>query len=181
MKKLIIGALVGGILVFLWQSLSWTVLNLHAKEYLKAPNQENVINFLNSQLTEDGQYMIPRSDENASSEEMEKMQKEMQGKPWAVVNFHKAYATDMMANIIRGLIVAIIAAFFVTWVLMKNTNSSFLITFISSLLIGVAGYLYIPYAGHTWFETPGETTNLIDAIVSWGLCGIWLGWWLNRK
>jgi predicted cobalt transporter CbtA len=48
MKKLIIGGLVGGILLFLWQTLSWTVLNLHAKEYQQAPAQDSVLNFLNS-------------------------------------------------------------------------------------------------------------------------------------
>jgi hypothetical protein len=181
MKKLIIGALVGGILVFLWQSLSWTVLGLHNDEYRKAANQDSIISYLSSQFPEDGQYMIPRADENASSEEMEKMQESMKGKPWAVVNYHKSYDTNMVTNIIRGLLVAIIAAFFVTWVLMKNTNSSFGTTFISAVLIGLAGYLFIPYSGFIWWQAPGATTNLADAIISWGLCGAWLGWWLNRK
>jgi hypothetical protein len=178
MKKLIIGGLVGGILVFAWQSLSWTILNLHAAEYKQAPNQDAVIGSL-GQL-EEGQYMIPRVNDNASTKEMEDFQKSMEGKPWAVVNYHKSYDIDMTMNIIRGLIVAIVAAFFVCWVLMKQT-STFGTTFISSLLIGVAGYLYIPYSGHIWFQNPGATTHLIDAIVSWGLCGLWLGWWLNRK
>ena len=51
MKKLIIGGLVGGILLFLWQTLSWTVLDLHGKEYQQAPGQDTVLNSLNSQLT----------------------------------------------------------------------------------------------------------------------------------
>jgi hypothetical protein len=178
MKKLIIGGLVGGILVFLWQTLSWTMLNLHGPEYKQATNQDAVINSL-SQL-EEGQYMVPRANENASKQEMEDFQKNMEGKPWAVVSYHKAFTSDMVMNVVRGLLVAIIAALFVCWVLMKQT-STFGTTFISSILIGVAGYLYIPYSGHIWFQTPGATTHLIDALLSWGLCGLWLGWWLNRK
>lgn len=181
MKKLVIGALVGGILVFLWHAISWTMLELHASEYRQAPDQDNVISLLSSKLPEDGQYLIPRANDNATREEHEKMAESMKGKPWAVVNYHKAYSSDMVSNIIRGLLVAIVAVFFVTWVLMKNQASSFGTTFVSTILIALAGYLFIPYSQHIWFETPGAMNNLIDVFVSWGLCGLWLGWWLNKK
>jgi hypothetical protein len=180
MKKLLIGSLVGGILVFAWQSLSWTALDLHGNEYKKAPNQDSIISYLNSQLNEDGQYFVPRLESSASREEHEKYMENMKGKPWAVISFHKAYDMNMVSNIIRGLIVCIIAAFFVCWILMKNTNSTFGTTFVSCVLIGVAGYLFFPYTGFIWFQGPGAMTFLTDALVSWGLCGLWLGWWLNR-
>jgi hypothetical protein len=178
MKKLLIGAIVGGILVFLWQTLSWTVLSLHEPEYKQAANQDAVIGSLNQ--LEEGQYLVPRSDPKASMKEMEEYGKSMEGKPWAVVTYHKSYKMDMTMNIIRGLLVQIISAFFVCWILMKQ-NSSFGTTFISTLLIGVVGYLFITYSLYIWYQTPGAMTNLVDALVSWGLCGLWLGWWLNRK
>lgn len=181
MKKLLIGAIVGGILVFLWQTLSWTILNLHASEYKQAPDQDNVISYLSGQFNETGQYMIPRANDNASAKEMEEMQKSMEGKPWAVVSYHKSYEVNMVTNIVRGFLVSIIAAFFVCWVLIKQTNTSFLTTLISSILIGMAGYLFIPYSANIWFQNPGAMTNMIDTLISWGLCGLWLGWWLNRK
>jgi hypothetical protein len=181
MKKLLIGALVGGLLVFAWQTLSWTMFDLHGKEYRQAKNQDSIIAYLSSQFGDNGQYMIPRESESASAKEMEEYQKNMQGKPWAVVSYHKAYNTNMVTNIIRGLLVAIIAAYFVCWVLMRQSPSSFGTTFISCLSIGLAGYLFIPYSGHIWFQNPGATTHMIDSLAAWGLCGIWLGWWLNRK
>jgi len=181
MKKLLIGAIVGGILVFFWQTLSWTILHLHDDEYRQANGQEEVISYLSSKFSGDGQYMIPRAKDGASREEMEAMEKSMQGKPWAVVSYHQSYGSNMTQNIIRGLLVSIFAALFVCWVLMKQTRSSFGTTFISAVLIGVSGYLFIPYSQHIWFQNPGATTNMVDTLVAWGLCGIWLGWWLNRK
>jgi mannose/fructose/N-acetylgalactosamine-specific phosphotransferase system component IID len=180
MKKLLIGTLVGGLLVFGWQTLSWTMLNLHEAEYKQAPGQDAVISSLSNQLTEDGQYFIPQPNTGATAKEKEDFTKNLEGKPWAVVNFHKAYKVDMTTNIIRGLLTALIAVFLVCWILSKQ-NSTFATTFISCLLIGLVGYLFIPYSGHIWFETPGARTHLIDTFVAWGLCGIWLGWWLNRK
>lgn len=181
MKKLLIGALVGGILVFLWQTLSWTVLDLHAKEYQKAANQDEVMSFLSSHFTQDGQYYLPNLDRSASSEEHQKFMDDMKGKPWAVLTWHQVYDADMVMNIVRGLLVAIIMAALVCWVLMKNTNSSFGKTFISTVALGVVAFLFIPYSMRIWFQTPGIMTNLVDTLVAWGLCGIWLGWWLNRK
>jgi hypothetical protein len=181
MKKLIIGGLVGGLIVFGWQSLSWTFLQVHQAEYKQAPNQDGLRDYLNTALPEEGQYFVPRANDGASREEMEAKMKEMDGKPWAVINFHKAYSSDMMMNVVRGLLAALVAAFLVCWVLMKNTNSTFGSTFLGCLFIGIAGYLFIPYAGHIWFQNPGAMTHFMDVLVSWGVCGIWLGWWLNRK
>jgi len=184
MKKLVIGALVGGIIVFLWQMLSWTLLDLHAKEYQKAPGQDSIMTFLSSQFSEDGQFFLPHSKGNgASMEEIEKTVEGMKGKPWAVINYHKSYDVgDKMVNLaIRGLIADIIAVLFVCWILATNPNRKFGGIFISTVLIGIVGYLFIPYANHMWYQTPGAITNFIDVLLAWGLCGIWLGWWLSRK
>ena len=139
MKKLIIGALVGSILLFAWPTLSWTILNLHASEFQQAKDEAGVMNYLNSQFSEDGQYMIPTASPDATSEEMEKLQADMKGKPWTVISYHKSYDVNMMTNIIRGFLAILVAAFFVCWILMKQTNSSFMGTFLSCVFIGVAG------------------------------------------
>lgn len=181
MIKLLVGALVGGILLFAWQTLSWTVLDLHGKEYQKHTNQEAILSYLDGQFASDGQYYLPSADKNATMKEHEEMMKNMEGKPWAVISYHKAYKNDMMSNVIRGLLACLVAALFACWVLMKSSKSSFFSTFISCLLIGLAGYLFFPYTGVIWFKNSGADTFLIDTIISWGLCGVWLGWWLNRK
>ena len=105
----------------------------------------------------------------------------MQGKPWAVVSYHKAYSINMTNNIVRGLLVSIISVLFVCWIIAANPNRKFGGIFISTVLIGIVGYLFIPYSGAIWFETPGVMTNFLDTLLSWSLCGIWLGWWLSRK
>lgn len=181
MIKLLAGAFVGGILLFAWQTLSWMMLDLHGKEYQYTPNQESVMQYLNSQFTSEGQYLLPNVGKDASMEEHDAMRKSMEGKPWALISYHKAYDSNMMTMIIRGFLACFVAALFVCWVLMKNTRSTFFSTFISCILIGLAAYLFFPYTGIIWFKNPGADTFLIDAVASWGLCGLWLGWWLNRK
>jgi hypothetical protein len=59
MKKLLIGSLIGGIIIFIYQTLSWTVLNLHAANQQYTPKQDTIMAFMNQQFTEDGSYEIP--------------------------------------------------------------------------------------------------------------------------
>ena len=104
MKKLIIGALVGSLIVFGWQTISWTIMKSHDGEYKQAPNQDAVISSLSSQRPDEGQYMIPRANVNASSKEMEEFAKRMtdEKKPWAVVSYHKSFESDMVMKIVRA-------------------------------------------------------------------------------
>ena len=54
MKKSLIGAIVGGIIIFIWQFLSWTLINLHKPAQQYTEKQEAVMAVLNSNLEEGG-------------------------------------------------------------------------------------------------------------------------------
>jgi hypothetical protein len=43
------------------------------------------------------------------------------------------------------------------------------------------GFIHFPYSTYIWYETRDIRANLLDALVMWGLCGAWLGWWLRKK
>ncbi len=180
MKKTIIASLVGGIILFFWQFLSWTMLDLHRPMQEFSPKQDEIIKYLSENLDE-GNYFLPTVPVGASAEENEKMMNAYSGKPWAEVRFHKSFDmnTNMGMNIGRGLLVDIVAVFLLCWFLLKNA-SDFKTTLISCLAFGIIAYLTTDYTTQIWYETK-SIPNLIDAIAGWGLCGAWLGWWLNRK
>lgn len=178
-----IGSLVGAVLLFGWQSLSWTVLHLHDKAYQYSPAQDTVLSVLNSAFKTEGQYMLPRLPEGASHEDMEKAGKEMEGKPWAVVTYHQAYTYDMVLPIARGFLIALICVILVCQVIKGLGKKSLGAIFVSVLTFGVVAFLFVWYNGHNWFKTPWDVLNpeLLDAVVGWGLTGLWLGWWYSRK
>jgi len=88
---------------------------------------------------------------------------------------------NMSANIVRGLIVDILMVGFLSWILMKISPSSFGTIFTACLFTGIIVFTNAPYTVHIWYPKADLMAHLYDAIFSWGLCGIWLGWWLNRK
>lgn len=180
MKKTIIGGIVGGILIFIWQTLSWTILDLHRPGQDYTPKQDTILSFLSSQFSADGAYLVPTIPKGASSEEMEKSMNDTFGKPWAEIQYHNKLEYSIPMNIIRGLLVDIVMAIMLCWMLMKFSNNSFLTTFISCLFVGFIAFLNIVYTKDIWYHVFDVKAYMIDWIMSWGLCGLWTGWYLNR-
>ena len=182
MKKWLIGSFVGAILVFLWQFVSWTVLNLHKAEAKYTPAQAEVMTVISASIKEDGIYMLPTTS-SASREEHEKLAKEMDGRPWATVIYRTAYRYDMVRPMIRGFLVDWFLVFTLIYILTRAGTPTRIRILGGSVAVGLFTFLAGPYTMHNWFQTPGEayTGHLIDAFITWALAGLWLGWWLNRK
>ena len=181
MKKLIMASLIGGIIIFIWQTLSWTVLNLHQASEEYTPKQDSIMAFLNSQFSEDGSYILPGYPKGTSREEMQKTMPGREGKPWAQLQYHKELKVNMGMNIIRGFLVDIVIVALLCWVLMKMTNAGFGRIFLACLITGVIVFLNSPYTVNIWFPKADINAHFTDAVVSWGLCGIWLGWYLKSR
>ena len=177
--RMIIGATVGGLLVFIWQFLSWAMLNIHVSEQKYTANQNAILQNLGTQLTEDGTYFLPTFPPGTSSEEQQKLMEAAGGKPWAQISYHKAMNTNMGINMLRGFMADIVAVFLLIWLLSKIPELTMGTSVIASVAVGLVGYLTTEYSNSIWFEA-NSIPHLIDAIVGWALCGTWLGYWLNR-
>jgi len=180
MKKWVIGSLVGAIIVFAWQALSWTMLGIHDSANKYTPAQTEIMSTLSSKLTEDGLYMMPSA---PTQKEQQAMMKDMEGKPWASVIYHKSFHTDMTMLMIRGFLVDLFLVISLIYILTRGGAPIGRRVFSGSVAFGLAFFLWGPYTGHIWFDLPWSMIkgDLIDAIVAWTLCGLWLSFWLSRK
>lgn len=180
MKKQLIGTLVGAIILFIWQFLSWALLPVHQSEYGYTPNQDKIMEALNQNLTEDGTYFLPGTPPGSTPEEQQAAMEASAGKPWASVSYHKSMNTAMGMNMVRGFAVDLLAAWLLIWLMMNVSNLNMTTAVRASVSVGIIGYLTIPYLNSVWFEN-NSIGHLVDAVVQWGLVGVWLGWWLPRK
>jgi hypothetical protein len=181
MKKLVIASLVGGIIIFIWQTLSWAALNMHHASQEYTPKQDTIMAFLNQQFTTEGAYLLPAYPPGTSREEMEKTMSLRTGKPWMQIQYHPSLNVNMGANIGKGLITDIILVGLACWILMKMSPAGFGKIFMACLFIGVIVFLNSPFTIHIWYPKADIGIHLLDAIVGWGLCGLWLGWYLAPK
>ena len=179
--KIFIGALVGGLIIFIWQFLSWTMLDLHYPAQQYTPKQDSILAYLNTQFDSSGGYFMSRTPKGAPDDEMKKHEEEMKGKSWAQIAYHKSYDASMGMNILRAFVTDILVVLFFCWILSGFTANSFGKTFLAAILTGLIISLYSNYIIHIWYETFDLEAHFIDNIVAWGATGIWLGWWLNKR
>lgn len=179
MKNRLIAALVAAVILFVWQFLSWAALGLHQAEMQYAPNQDAVMQVLSENL-EPGHYFLPQPPPGTDDKGMEAYQSEAAGKPWAMVSYHSSMDMSMGMSMIRGFVVDLLSAILLIWLLGKMQGLDLKTSVLSSLFVGLIGYLTISYLNSAWFETP-SMGYLIDAVVQWGLVGLWLGWFMPGR
>ena len=112
---------------------------------------------------------------------MEDAEQKAMGKPWAQVYYHNSMDTNMGVNMAKNLASNFIMVLFFCWIISGYTANSFGKTLIAALLVGLIIFLHASYTEHIWYETFDLEAHLADYLISWGITGIWLGWWLNRK
>jgi hypothetical protein len=183
MKKWLIGSLVGGLLLFIWQFIAWPAAKLHDAEFKYHPKQEEIRNYLSSVIKEDGQYVMPRSAPDATNDQMKADMQNMFGKPYAVVSYKSVYEANMVVALIRGFVVDIVIALLLIFLISSRTYVSVGSAWITALAAGLIGFLFYPYTENIWFQTPTAVVMgaLMDWFVGYTLLGVWLGWWLKRN
>jgi len=183
MKKSLIGAIVGGLLIFIWQTLSWTVLDLHRPSQDYTAKQDTILQFLGTQLEKEGGYLLPTVPKGSSFEEANKLGEQSQNKPWATIQYHRSLNSsmnEMYMNMVRGLVATVFMVWLLCWILSKWNKASFVNIFLACIFTGLIVFINEPYSQFIWYKIFDVRAHLIDALASWGLCGIWLGWWMKR-
>ena len=183
MKKKIIAAIVGGIIIFIWQFLTWGALNLHHAQQEYTPKQDSIISYLNTQFDKDGGYMIPNFIPGTSDEEMKKQMTDMEGKPWVQLMYHKTKPgmKQMFINMPHSLFIDMLIVWLLCWMLIRIPSPSFGTIFMGSLGTGLIVFFNTAYTMNIWYGIFDLMPHFVDALVSWGAVGLWLGWWLRRK
>lgn len=183
MKKWLIGSLVGAIIIFAWQSASWMFMGTHNADARYTESQDKILAALNESNLNDGVYMIPTVPPGSDQAAMEELSKNNHGKPWARVMYKKSYEHGMTMPMIKGFLVNFFLVVTLIYLITRAGTPTSMRIFAAAVALGLFGFLWGIYTDHIWFQTPSETLygHLIDALASWGLVGMWLGWWLNRK
>lgn len=186
MKKQLLAALVAGIIMFIWQSLSWTVIPVHHSSLKYNPNQDTIMNVLTQNIQEEGLYYIPMLDmsKKPSSEEYQKFEEDSKGKPWALVSYHKSYDGMDPMTFLKGIILNILSAYLVVLLLtgMKINEMSMMNIVATTMLFPIIIILQATFTDANWWSTPSHfyIGTIIDLLTAWLLAGLWFGFFLKK-
>lgn len=170
-KKLVYRTLLSGLIVFVWQFVSWAASPLHRSSQNHTPKQDSIMLFLNQLNLEEGGYFMPIPKPGSSPEEYEKFANESTGKPWAQLIYHKNNRNDMSLNMLRGLLVDFILVFLLFGILDLIPTMSLNQCILYTCSVGLIGFIYEPYTHYIWYQQPGIWSYLLDALIPYAIIG----------
>lgn len=177
MKQLLLAALVGGIILFMWGWLSWSVVPIHASTIKTIENEEAVVSTMHVNMTQEGVYAfpgMPAADDQTAVDEW--TQKYKQG-PVGMVIYNPEGSEPMMGSqMFAGFIISMISAYFAAWFLSRSTAVSSTY-FARVAYFGMLG-IFISVVSHlvnwNWMGYPLDYTVgwVMDAVIGWILAGL---------
>jgi hypothetical protein len=183
--RLILAAVLGGVVMFAWGAFSHMVLNLENGVFKPMPNEDAVSAAMKANISADGVYFMPGIDMMAkpSEAEQEAWAAKAKAGPTAFVVYHqlgddvftpKQFATQFGSNLGSALIAAIILMF---------AGVGFARGVIITTLIGLAGWIAILIPYWNWYKFPFEfvRVDLIDQVVGWFLGGLVVAFFMRRR
>jgi len=177
---MIIGALVGGLILFFWQFLSWEGLQIHKSQTGYTAAQDEILACLKSSGIDEGSYFLPNAPFSISGKERQTIMKSFIGKPWATLHYHNSMQANMGLNLFRGFIVNFASVMLLCYILLGNPSLDFKKVMIASIGVGLISYMTMPYMRSIWFQT-NSIPELIDVLVQWTVTGLFLAWYLPKK
>jgi hypothetical protein len=180
-KSLLMGGLLGGIVVFAWSFISWTVLPWHTSQMLAFTNEAEVASVLSKNMTTAGIYYMPASPKNyasLSAEERKAADARMEEKLKAGPTMFGVVLPNEIMNMPKmmgvSLLFDILAALLITMLVMKTGDMTYAgrVSFIVTAALAVGIIAFVPF--WIWFCYPtGWTLVMIaDTLVGWLLAGL---------
>ena len=183
MKKIIIGALLGTLVYFGFQTLMW-MGGFHRDFYTYAANQDTILTSLSANLPAEGLYMMPMSDPQSPDfkSRQQVLEKKMVGNPWAMVFYHPKMAEFSASALIMGILYAFIAALLTASVLYFGKFPGFWSRFFVSMAFAVFTIAQGVLSNMNWWSFPWGFVKpqVLDLIIGWGLCSVWLSWFVKH-
>jgi len=171
MKRKLLFSIIGAVIIFAWQFLSFAMPNFHKSASRYTPTQDSILQLVAKQGLTEGMYFLGQPDPSLSQTEQEAYLEKLDGKPWAVINYHESNTMSMAMNMIRGFIVCFVISFLLFWLFLQQKNPTVINRLYLALAVGVIGFFFVPYTNFIWYKAPDIFAHFADAIVPWLILG----------
>lgn len=180
-KPLMRCAFLGGIVVFLWGTISWMILPWHHMTMDKFNDEKRVAQVIQDNTPMSGVYVLPCFKHDSMMNQTEARENMMMGKEmmkkgpivFAVVQ-KDGMRMGGAAAFILTLIIQIIAAGLITWLLMMTKAMSYMRQVLFITMIGLIAGVIVHLPDMVWSGAPFSFTLvcMLDLVIGWFLGGL---------
>ena len=190
-KRILLGGVLGGIVLFLWSFVSHELLPLGEVGLKSIPNEGAVLGALRDNIKEPGFYFFPWREESpgATKQQQEATMKQWQEKymagPTGILIYKVHGEQAMSPRLLLTELGADIALMLVAAFLLAQAAGA-LGTFLGRALfvaaLSLVGWLDIHVSYWNWYGFPTDYTlaTLADAFIGYWLAGIVLAWLVKK-
>jgi hypothetical protein len=179
-RSLVLGTILGGLVAFVWSSISWEVLGWHENTMISFQNEDEVSAVIASHSPKDGTYILPSAppSEGMTSEQKKAMQAALVAKmtngPIVVAAVRRTGFESFSRAVIIQLLCLMAGAFLLTWLLLQTSGLSYARRVLFLAVAGLAASVIVDLPNWNWwgFSGPYTAVNLADSTVTWLLAGL---------
>jgi hypothetical protein len=176
MVRIVLAAILGGLLMFVWGAVSHTLLPFGRDALKPIPNEAVVMSNLGGNLVEPGMYFFPWTDMSgkATPEQQAAWQAKIASGPSGLMVYRPSGGESMSPRqLVTEFASNVLAALFGAFLLLQLPGG-FGRRVLSMAAIGIAAWLSISVSQWTWygFSTPFLLGDLADQFGGWLLAGI---------
>ncbi len=180
MKSLVLGTILGGLVAFLWSSVSWEVIGWHEKTLETFQNEDEVSAVIASHATKSGVYLLPggRSTAGMSAEQKkateEAVMAKMQKGPIMFAAVRREGFGSLAQGMIKQLLCQMAAALLLTWLLMQTSGLSYFERVAFLGVVGLSASVIADLPNWNWwgFSAAYTALMLVDYTLTWLLAGL---------
>lgn len=185
--RLLIAAIIGGIVMFIWGAVAHMALPIGEMGMKVAVEQDAAISALQASATQgEGVYVLPGFAPEKMSDQtfVDAFVEKYKSSPSALVMYQPGgnpALTSMAPNLIKQVVTDLLAAFVAAWVLALGAFGFGRRVLIAGAL-GLFSWLTISLPYWNWYMFPTTFTigNLLEQVIGWLLAGAAIAWWLGR-
>jgi hypothetical protein len=176
MQKLIKCAIIGGVVLFIWGMISWTVLPWHKVTMHRFQNEERVASAIRDNAEVSGVYVMPNlMNLPKGSEELRSAEQQMREGPFMFASIVlEGKNPDMSLSILKSFILKVVLAFIATWLLLRAKQMPYnkQVGFIT--MVGLVIGLSTTMTHMIWFGFPlgFSLACLFEIVFGWFFAGL---------
>jgi hypothetical protein len=180
LKSLVLGTILGGLVAFVWSSISWEVLPWHEKPILSFQNDEEVSAVIRSHTVKSGVYILPGGPpmETMTSEQKKAAQATLMEKMQKGPVMFAAVRREGFGSYAKGLVIQLLslmaAAFLLTWLALQTSGLSYGKRVLFLGVVGLAAGVITELPNWNWWAFSGSYTLVMiaDATLTWLIAGL---------
>lgn len=176
MKKIILPALVGAVVAFIWGMLSWMALPWHHNNFSGLTDEASVATVVKSNAPKEGIYFLPYmapTDHGNAEKEAVWTEKATTGPFSFMVVVPNGITHKMGQMMLTQFLLVFIVAFLLTWLLSHTTVTCNKKKALLTAAAALTGALIAHGSHWNWWHFPTTYTviNIADMGIQWFLAG----------